>query len=155
MKQKLILLLIAVMRCTLAGCSKSGSDENIFAEEVFGGAVPRNFFPAVEKGVNKSLESGLLAGFPVIGVKATLLDGAYHPVDSDEISFVNAAILSYKEAYEVNKDGRTGNKFLLKPTILEPIVKLVFFKALSLIKVSTLTPYFLAILYKVSPFLTV
>ena len=103
---------------------KSGSDENIFAEQVFGGAVPKNFFPAVEKGVNKSLESGLLAGFPVIGVKATLLDGAYHPVDSDEISFVNAAILSYKEAYEVNKDGRTGNKFLLKPTILEPIMKL-------------------------------
>lgn len=102
----------------------SGTEENSFAEEVFGGAVPRGFFPAVEKGVNLCLESGLLAGFPVIGVKATLLDGAYHPVDSDELSFVEAAKLSYKECYEVNKDGRTGNKFLLKPTILEPVMKL-------------------------------
>ena len=57
-----------------------------FAEEVFGGAVPKNFFPAVDKGLQETLEHGVLAGFPVIGVKGVLFDGKYHPVDSNELA---------------------------------------------------------------------
>ena len=83
-----------------------------FHEEVFGGAVPKNYFPAVEKGLQKALEKGPLAGFPVIGVKATLTDGSYHPVDSNELSFVLAAGLAWQEACK-----------LVKPTILEPIME--------------------------------
>lgn len=83
-----------------------------FAEDVFGGAVPRNYFPAVEKGLLETLESGPLAGFPVINIKATLYDGSYHPVDSNEISFKLAAALAFKEACKT-----------AMPTILEPIVK--------------------------------
>ena len=88
-------------------------EEFEFFEEVFGGAVPKNYFPAVEKGLRKALEKGPLAGYPVIGVKATLTDGSYHPVDSNEISFVLAAGLAWQEACKV-----------IKPTILEPIVEL-------------------------------
>lgn len=84
-----------------------------FHEEVFGGAVPKNYFPAVEKGLQKALEKGPLAGFPVIGVKATLTDGSYHPVDSNEVSFVLAAGLAWQEACKV-----------VKPTILEPIMEI-------------------------------
>lgn len=83
-----------------------------FAEDVFGGAVPRNFFPAVEKGLVETFEHGPLAGFPVINIKATLYDGSYHPVDSNEISFKLAAALAFKEAVKT-----------CGPTILEPIVK--------------------------------
>ncbi|MBN2268463.1 MAG: elongation factor G [Acholeplasmataceae bacterium] len=83
-----------------------------FAEDVFGGAVPRNYFPAVEKGLIETLENGPLAGFPVINIKATLYDGSYHPVDSNEISFKLAAALAFKEATKT-----------AQPTILEPIVK--------------------------------
>ncbi len=83
-----------------------------FAEDVFGGAVPRNYFPAVEKGLIETLENGPLAGFPVINIKATLHDGSYHPVDSNEISFKLAAALAFKEACKT-----------AQPTILEPIVK--------------------------------
>ena len=85
-----------------------------FAEEVFGGAVPKNYFPAVEKGLQKALEKGPLAGFPVIGVKATLVDGSYHPVDSNELSFVLAAGLAWQAAIKE-----------VKPTILEPIMELL------------------------------
>ncbi len=81
-----------------------------FAEEVFGGSVPKNYFPAVEKGLKMALEKGPLAGFPVIGVKATLTDGSYHPVDSNELSFQLAARLAFQNA--VPKIGCT---------ILEPI----------------------------------
>lgn len=84
-----------------------------FHEEVFGGAVPKNYFPAVEKGLQKALEKGPLAGFPVIGVKATLTDGSYHPVDSNEVSFVLAAGLAWQEACKI-----------VKPTILEPIMEI-------------------------------
>lgn len=84
-----------------------------FHEEVFGGAVPKNYFPAVEKGLQKALEKGPLAGFPVIGVKATLVDGSYHPVDSNELSFVLAAGLAWQAAIKE-----------VKPTILEPIMEL-------------------------------
>jgi len=84
-----------------------------FSQEVFGGAVPKNYFPAVEKGLIDTFEHGPLAGFPVINVKATLYDGSYHPVDSNEISFKMAASLAFKEAVKT-----------AEPTILEPIVKI-------------------------------
>ena len=85
-------------------------DEMIFSEEVFGGSVPKNFFPAVEKGVRLAAEKGVLAGYPVVGLKATLLDGSYHPVDSSEMAFIMAAKLAYKAAMP-----EAG------PVILEPI----------------------------------
>ncbi len=84
-----------------------------FHEEVFGGAVPRNYFPAVEKGLIEIFENGPLAGFPVINVKATLYDGSYHSVDSNEISFRLAASLAFRKASET-----------ADPTILEPILKM-------------------------------
>ena len=68
-----------------------------FSEEVFGGAVPKNFFPAVEKGLQEAIKKGVLAGFPMVGLKATLYDGSYHPVDSSEMAFKTAASLAYKE----------------------------------------------------------
>ena len=85
-------------------------DELIFAEEVFGGSVPRNFYPAVEKGVQEAVQKGPLAGYPMVGLKAVLYDGSYHPVDSNEMAFKLAAILAYKEAMP------NAN-----PTLLEPI----------------------------------
>ncbi len=90
---------------------KNDTDENIFTEEIFGGSVPRNYWPAAEKGFHESTKEGLLAGFPVIGVKAILFDGKYHAVDSNEQAFKMAAILAFREAY---------NK--CSPTILEPII---------------------------------
>lgn len=72
------------------------SEELVFEEKVFGGAVPRNFFPAVEKGLRESMEHGVLAGYPVVGLKATLYDGSYHSVDSSEMAFKVAANLAYK-----------------------------------------------------------
>ena len=88
------------------------AEENEFAEEVFGGAVPKNYFPAVEKGFFEALQSGLLAGFPVIGVKGVLIDGKYHPVDSNEQAFKMAGILAFKDAY-----------MKCHPIILEPIMR--------------------------------
>ena len=85
-------------------------DALIFAEEVFGGSVPRNFYPAVEKGLQEAVQKGPLAGYPLVGLKAVLYDGSYHPVDSNEMAFKMAAILAYKEAMP------NAN-----PTILEPI----------------------------------
>ena len=82
----------------------------VFAEEVVGGSVPKNFFPAVEKGLRESVTRGIVAGYPVVGVKATLYDGSYHPVDSSEMAFKTAASLAFKQL----KD--TAN-----PAILEPI----------------------------------
>lgn len=90
------------------------AEENVFTEEIFGGSVPKNYFPAVEKGFFEACEKGLLAGYPVIGVKATLKDGKYHPVDSNELAFKMAAILAFKEAY-----------MNCKPVILEPIIKII------------------------------
>lgn len=87
------------------------SEESCFEEKIFGGAVPKNYFPAIEKGFFEALEQGLLAGFPVLGIKATLLDGKYHPVDSNELAFKMASILAFKEAY-----------MKCSPTILEPIL---------------------------------
>ena len=85
-------------------------DELVFAEEVFGGAVPRNFYPAVEKGLQEAVQKGPLAGYPLVNLKAVLYDGSYHPVDSNEMAFKMAAILAYKEAMP------NAN-----PTLLEPI----------------------------------
>lgn len=84
-----------------------------FREEVFGGSVPKNYHPAVEKGLIETFERGPLAGFPVINVKATLYDGSYHSVDSNEISFKMAALLAFRKACET-----------AGPTILEPILKM-------------------------------
>lgn len=89
------------------------AEENVFAEEIFGGSVPKNYFPAVEKGFFEALQSGLLAGFPVIGVKGVLVDGKYHPVDSNEQAFKMAGILAFKDAY-----------MKCKPIILEPIIRI-------------------------------
>lgn len=72
------------------------SEELVFDEEVFGGSVPKNFFPAVEKGMQDSVKNGVLAGYPLVGLKAVLLDGSYHPVDSSEMAFKMAARLAYK-----------------------------------------------------------
>ena len=74
------------------------NDELEFCEEVFGGSVPKNFFPAVEKGLREACLHGVLAGYPVVNLKATLYDGSYHPVDSSEIAFKTAAQLAYKAA---------------------------------------------------------
>ena len=60
-------------------------DDMIFAEEVFGGSVPKNFFPSVEKGLRNAVVKGVLAGYPLVGLKATLYDGSYHPVDSNDM----------------------------------------------------------------------
>ncbi len=85
-------------------------DDIQFEEKVFGGSVPKNFFPAVEKGVRQAAEKGVLAGYPMVGMKATLLDGSYHPVDSSEMAFIMAAKLAYKAA--VPQAG---------PVLLEPV----------------------------------
>ena len=86
------------------------SDELVFEEKVFGGAVPKNFFPAVEKGLRESTQKGVLAGYPMVGIKATLVDGSYHPVDSSEMSFKMAAAIAYKEGIPQ-----------AAPVLLEPI----------------------------------
>ncbi len=85
-------------------------EEMIFAERVVGGAVPKNFFPAVEKGLRDSIKKGPLAGFPVVFLKATLYDGSYHPVDSSEMAFKTAASVAYKDGMPT-----------AGPTLLEPI----------------------------------
>jgi elongation factor G len=89
------------------------SEELVFAERVVGGSVPKNFFPAVEKGLKESMERGVLAGYPMVGVKATLFDGSYHPVDSSEMSFKMAASIAFK-----NGIPNAG------PVLLEPIITL-------------------------------
>lgn len=87
-------------------------DEMVFAESVFGGAVPKQYFPAVEAGLRECMEKGVLAGYKVVGVKATLTDGSYHEVDSKEIAFKAAARLAYKAGMPK-----------AKPILLEPIGK--------------------------------
>jgi len=85
-------------------------DELIFDVEVVGGAVPKNFNPAVEKGIQEAVLKGPLAGYPMVGLKAVLYDGSYHPVDSNEMAFKLAAILAFKEAMPN-----------AAPTLLEPV----------------------------------
>ncbi len=72
-------------------------DEILFEEKVFGGAVPKSYFPAVEKGIREAALTGVIAGYPMVGMKATLLDGSYHPVDSSEMAFKMAANIAYRE----------------------------------------------------------
>lgn len=89
------------------------SDTLVFEEKVFGGAVPKNYFPAVQKGLEDSVKKGVLAGCPVVGLKAILVDGSYHPVDSSEMAFKTAASIAYKEGLRQ-----------ADPVMLEPVGKL-------------------------------
>ena len=84
-----------------------------FSEKVFGGSVPRNYFPAVEKGIAECVVKGPVAGYPVVGVKATLVDGSYHPVDSSEMAFKMATIQAFKKGF-----------MEASPVLLEPIASL-------------------------------
>ena len=90
---------------------KDGELDLEFIDKVVGGAVPRNFIPAVEKGLRDCIPNGVLAGYPVVGLKATLYDGSYHPVDSSEMAFKIAASLAYKKGLD-----------MAKPILLEPIM---------------------------------
>ncbi len=93
----------------------SGDQEKpyMFEEKIFGGAVPKNYFPAVEKGIQESVLKGPLAAYPVVGIKATLIDGSYHPVDSSELAFKTATMLAFRSGFA---DAR--------PVLLEPIESL-------------------------------
>ena len=86
------------------------SEEMVFEEAVVGGAVPKGYFPAVEKGLREASQSGVVAGYPMVGLKCTLLDGSYHPVDSSEMAFKLAANIAYKEGIKK-----------ASPSLLEPI----------------------------------
>jgi elongation factor G len=83
-----------------------------FVDKIFGGAVPRQYIPAVEKGLREALQEGVLAGYPVVNLKATLYDGSFHPVDSSEMAFKIAASLAFKKGCAE-----------AKPVLLEPIVR--------------------------------
>ena len=85
----------------------------VFEQVVVGGAVPKNYFPAVEKGIQESVQRGPLAAYPVVGVKATLYDGSYHPVDSSEMAFKTAAMQAFKKGF-----------MEASPVLLEPIASL-------------------------------
>ena len=85
----------------------------VFEEEVVGGVVPKNYFPAVEKGLQEAVVKGPLAGYPVVGVKAVLYDGSYHPVDSSEMAFKTATIQAFKKGF-----------MEASPVLLEPIASL-------------------------------
>ena len=90
------------------------SDELVFEERVFGGAVPKNYFPAVEKGLQECVKHGVLAGYPVVGLKAILVDGSYHPVDSSEMAFKTAASIAFRDGIPQ-----------AEPMLLEPVGNLV------------------------------
>jgi elongation factor G len=83
-----------------------------FENDIFGGAIPKNFIPAVEKGIVEAAERGYLAGYPVVDFKVTLYDGSYHEVDSNELSFKTAGRIAFKKAMEQ-----------AKPALLEPIMR--------------------------------
>ncbi|MDR1209816.1 MAG: elongation factor G [Clostridiales bacterium] len=92
--------------------SGDNSTPYVFEEKIFGGSVPKGYFPAVEKGIQDCVKAGPIAGYPVVGIKATLVDGSYHDVDSSEMAFKLATSLAFKAAFE---KGRSA--------ILEPIAK--------------------------------
>ena len=98
------------VKITFEPGEKEGLD---FTESIFGGSVPKNFHPAVEKGLQEAMQKGVLAGFPVVNLKANLYDGSYHPVDSSELAFKLAASIAYKEGLKK-----------AQPVILEPVGKL-------------------------------
>ena len=83
-----------------------------FVDAIKGGAIPNEYIPSCDKGFRRAVEKGTLIGFPIVGVKITVNDGQYHPVDSSDIAFQTAAIGAFREAYEK-----------AKPVILEPIMK--------------------------------
>ena len=83
-----------------------------FVDAIKGGAIPNEYIPSCDKGFKKAIEKGTLIGFPIVGVKITINDGQYHPVDSSDIAFQTAAIGAFREGYEK-----------AKPVILEPIMK--------------------------------
>ncbi len=85
-------------------------DELLFEEKIFGGSVPKNFFPAIEKGLQESSEKGIIGGYPVVRIKATLIDGSYHPVDSSELAFKTAASMAFHSCMEQ-----------AQPYLLEPV----------------------------------
>jgi len=89
------------------------SEDMVFAEEVFGGAVPKQYFPPVEAGLRECMNHGVLAGYKVVGVKATLYDGSYHPVDSSEQAFKTASSMAFKKGF-----------MDAGPVLLEPIASL-------------------------------
>ena len=89
-----------------------GEDELLFIDRVVGGTVPRNYIPAVEKGLRESIKEGIIAGYPVIKLQATLYEGSYHAVDSSEMAFKVAANLAFKKGMELSN-----------PVLLEPIMK--------------------------------
>lgn len=93
-----------------------GESDLEFVDNVVGGVVPRNFIPAVEKGLRECMDKGVLAGYPVVGLRATLHDGSYHPVDSSEMAFKLATSIAYKKGLEQ-----------AKPILLEPIMKVEIF----------------------------
>jgi elongation factor G len=84
-----------------------------FVDKIFGGSVPRQYIPAVEKGMRENIEHGILAGYPVVDMRITLVDGSYHPVDSSEMAFKTASTIAFKKAME-----------LAKPVLLEPYYNL-------------------------------
>lgn len=86
------------------------TEDLVFEETIYGGAVPKNYFPAVEKGLRDSIQHGVIAGYPVVNIKATLVDGSYHPVDSSEMSFKMAASAAYKAGMQE-----------ASPVLLEPV----------------------------------
>lgn len=88
------------------------SQAYVFEEKIFGGSVPRQYFPAVEKGIQECVKTGPVAGYPVVGLKAILVDGSYHPVDSSEMAFKMATSMAFKDGF-----------MKAKPTILEPIAR--------------------------------
>lgn len=91
---------------------RDGESDLEFVDNVVGGVVPRNYIPAVEKGLRECMDKGVLAGYPVVGLRATLHDGSYHPVDSSEMAFKLATSIAYKKGLEQ-----------AKPILLEPILK--------------------------------
>ncbi|WP_352417732.1 elongation factor G [Clostridium tertium] len=95
---------------------KDGESDLEFVDNVVGGVVPRNFIPAVEKGLRECIEKGVLAGYPVVGLRATLHDGSYHPVDSSEMAFKMATSIAYKKGLEQ-----------AKAILLEPIMHVEIF----------------------------
>jgi elongation factor G len=93
--------------------SPSPDKELDFSEQLFGGSIPKNYVPAVEKGIEESMEKGPLAGYPVVNIKAVLYDGSYHDVDSNEMAFKIAASLAFKKGItEAN------------PVLLEPVMRM-------------------------------
>ena len=99
-------------RATSSRCPRMHSTGFEFVDDIVGGSIPREFIPACEKGFKEAIKKGPLIGFPVVGVRACVNDGASHPVDSSEIAFRTASLMGFREAYAA-----------AKPTILEPIMK--------------------------------